>query len=374
MGNTSSHPKTKKGKQNDGMFGKELAGIDAIINNVLGPNGKYKNPNYNRNMCEDFSIVLESQLNKHLKVELQDLKDAIYFVPKKDNVHVKGDFIKKDQLCALIADHYERVLKLLVLVQSVYDIENNGNQSIAGICFSNVKVENNNMFVSFCGQDQKDYKAGMNGQDYKDIDFSQLKGLKMLCSGYLEKREKNILLRTMKNMLGNRNMPILMDTLSCGDGLFTGKEYAEMLSLKSTTCAKDKGDKYSKSADINEHELMIQVMRDNAIISPEMCPTGSAHTRFVDMSNVKSREAVRLYHKMHSDYKRGLAKIKYVLEMVVFKDGANWSLKHIDSKTLEKIESDAKRLIIAFYIQSIANFQHLVDQVRDFQDVIEVIR
>jgi hypothetical protein len=60
--------------------------------------------------------------------------------------------------------------------------------------------------------------------------------------------------------------------------------------------------------------------------------------------------------------------------MVVFKDGANWSLKHIDSKTLEKIESDAKRLIIAFYIQSIANFQHLVDQVRDFQDVIEVIR
>ena len=94
MGGSSSTMKSP-----EKVFEKELNNIESIINKIITKNDKFVDPSYNfmdDSVCNDYTMVVEDKLNKHLKIHLHDLASNIYFVPKKMNeVTLKNQNITK---------------------------------------------------------------------------------------------------------------------------------------------------------------------------------------------------------------------------------------------------------------------------------------
>ena len=117
-------------------FSKDLRSLNQIIDTIVKDNNQdtLGDTIDDNKDCEKYFFVLESSLKRHLKVDLEELKDSIYVIPK--NVEIN---YKKEDLCSIIANHYKRAINLLQVIKNVYDFENNGKYSIAGICIGNIE-------------------------------------------------------------------------------------------------------------------------------------------------------------------------------------------------------------------------------------------
>lgn len=370
MGNTQSDNKSNT------HFSKSLHKIDRIISKILTNNDTFLNSNYNV-MCDQFTLVLQSQLNKNLKVDLIDLKDSIYLVPTKNFVTFeeksgKPKIVKKQDLCIMISKHYNRILKIIVMIKYILNIENNGEFSIAGICFKNVKLQDNFMFLTFCEARQKDYKSP--DKNIELVDFSQLQGLEKFCNDFLNKEEKNILVRNMKNILDHRNIGYMMKGLSCGDSLFTGKEYADIFSTREKRCDTSLKSKFETALSLNDHDLKMQIGPYNPIISESMCTNKQLYVLPIGKTSANQNEAntlMSLYKKMYSNYDKNIERISNILNLIVTVTKDDVSLKHLDNGELDKIEKQAKNALSKFYLQSISDYQNLLSFAKKAQKVVQ---
>ena len=153
MGNLTS----KQNENFKGVFGKELELLNNICYSIINKDtNKFNKNEYNMFMNElnnNHLLILEKNLNKHLKVDLENLNSSLYFVPKQqpnviDFVSDKGmfskenNFIKKSEIASMIGNHYSSILNMVKTIANVYDIEGGGDYSIAGIVQRNIKLEN----------------------------------------------------------------------------------------------------------------------------------------------------------------------------------------------------------------------------------------
>ena len=198
MGNLTS----KQNENFKGVFGKELELLNNICYSIINKDtNKFNKNEYNMFMNElnnNHLLILEKNLNKHLKVDLENLNSSLYFVPKQqpnviDFVSDKGmfskenKFIKKSEIASMIGNHYSSILNMVKTIANVYDIEGGGDYSIAGIVQRNIKLENDLLVVNYCNMPQFDYK---DNKKVDKVNFSNLKGIKLL-TGMMTKDEAN---------------------------------------------------------------------------------------------------------------------------------------------------------------------------------------
>ena len=342
----------KKSKQmGNTAFKSELNELDKIVNEILNQVRKKDID------CKNVTIVMESQLNKHLKVELQHLKDTIYFIPHANHVDVKEKMFTKSKLCEMIARHYKKIIDLLVMIKQVYDLEQSGENSIAGMTIRNVLVDNNIMQITYCIMMQ-------HFGDESFLDFKYLTGFEYFNQNFLTNVEREELLFNFKMLFGRIKKPQLAKYMYCGNSLLSGEEYKSILQLKSPKCDKQVSEKVSSfihskasSPDVNSYE--IPVKRNNPVLHWKAC--GEKRLILIDLKQKTSKEVDKLYKAMQDNYVKNINDIlKCVQQLVENKNGV-FKLRHIDTESLNAIQKKIKKLVIKFYLQSITNFHSMLD-------------
>lgn len=360
MGNITSTPVHKD------IFKKELQGLNTLVTDlVTTDNLQFKKQKYKvamKNICDSYNIVLESQLKKHLKVELKSLKDSIYLFPTRDAVHLKdGKTVTKDDLCKLIGSHYHRILKLLVLVKHVYDVEHHGNNSLAGIIMNNINMTPNIFEMHFCDVSQKMVHKG-NG-----IDFSMLTGFQFLCNDVMSKTEKTLFLKTMRNLFARKNIDALAEHMACGDSLLSAADYKEFLqytSAKHVACKQSVANNMQQFAETKEENMYMFVAKNNPMLHDSELVCSDKRQLLIDISKKTKpiKELIKKYELLQDLYKKNIAEIVSSINKLVEKDlTGGYSLRDIDAKSLEDLEVNIKKLCVKFYIQTLVGYQSLLD-------------
>lgn len=351
------------------VFAKEQEDLNKIVSSIVNKENVFANKSYNvgdPEQCGKYTMVLESQLKKHLKIDLKNLKDSIYVLPSEDSVKLQDAYLKKEEICKLISAHYKTILQVLTTIKYVYDIEGFGVASLAGITLGNVRFDKNMFIMQYCAVAQKqtiDMKES-------DPDFStSLRGFKYYCDYLLTPSEKNTLFKNMRLLLSNTNKTKMARYLFCGDSLMTGKEYEDIfkpleLNKKQAKCQPLVGKRFTDYVNTAEENSIFNIAAFNPVLSDAMCPGNDKKTIILDCSENKAehKKLRTLHNKMKDDYIKSLNSVLGIAKKLV-KDqegaDAQFVLNNIDSKTLEAIIRELKRNVARFYIESIVNFHAL---------------
>lgn len=361
MGNSSSVQHLE-----NAVFKKELDTINDMITKLVKSDDKsFVNSAYNlldERACDNFTLVMENNLKKHLKVDLLDVKNAIYMIPKNQDIVYQGDKeYKKGDLCSMISTHYVRILKLLTLIKQVYDIENNGDYSIAGITWRNIRKKDNILEITFCGMEQRDPETS---ESNRVVDFSKLVGLKLLCDNYLTSvKDRNTFLAHIQSLLDRVPKEKIGEYASCD------KNYNHIFKGK---CKKNVEAKFNKHIEQQDEKLNLKftVLADNPVLHDNYC--GQKEKILIDVSkskmNKNKKKVLEAYQKMYDDYIKSIKNITGIAhEFVEIK---TLQLKNIDSSDLDKIENKVKKVVSDFYIQSLINYYDLLDLAKKIPNVI----
>jgi hypothetical protein len=353
------------------IFANELKDLHQLVSSILTSQDTFVDPNYNflfEDVCKNYTLLWEKELNKHLKIELEDVAGALYLVPKKDLIHVEeGKSLSKLELCNSISRHYAKILYVLSLVKHVYDLEENGDNSLAGIVQRNIRLHEGIMEVNYCSIPHKDFDNEGNM-----IDFSQLHGMEFFAKHFLSPVEKHLFIGQMKKVF-DRSQRYKIENIICNDELVPITEYNKIYENRFDEDFRCEGKKNrsgqrgggpSSSHSIN---LMFNVVADNPILHSKLCM--SPKKILVMLNKAGGKDAKRLYDYMWDNYNKNISKMMNVLEKMTVKVGHGYRLKNLTSKELEDIIKEVKHHIIVFYVQSIVDYQALLDYCKKIDSI-----
>lgn len=349
---TANEPNAKRG-----IFFKELGKVDALVNSIITKNNTFRDNDYNfmnKSVCDKYTMVLGSKLSKHLKLHLQDLASDIYFVPKHtDNIPLKnGEKVTKSELCAIITNHYAKTLRIISMVRNMYDFENGGDYSVAGIIYRNLKQTDGGMFeVSYCGVKQEPLS------DNPKVDFSKVKGLDMFINEFLTETEAVVFVKHLRELFGTYRKSNI-SKLVCQDTLVSLEMYKTIydeITFPSSCINKIQkgGDQKRKRSN-----LFITVEKNNPIISYELC---------FDKKKITTSFSKRirdLFKKFKDDYAVNLEHVHGAIHKLVKHDNGEYTLRDISHDELNAIETEVKRCIIIMYIQCMVNYFKILTYVK----------
>lgn len=361
------------------VFQKELRGINDIVNKILNEDNTFKNREYNflsQDICNKYQIVLENELSKHLKIQLAEFGTSIYVIPKEDNPpRVK---MTKAQICERISNHYISILYVLSLVKYVYNIENNGDRSFGGIIFRNIKIVNNLMEVMFCDTDQKDFNDAKNPNR---VNLSKLDGFKFFTQYFLSKEESKAFMKLMRSILGRKPKAIVRNAIcECIQNKTISKSESDILNVlflrnygEAFRCAKSPAiepDIYKLEKEEREREIdtTVFVTKGNPVFLRNFC--NNIDNRVVDITTKEGKEVKRHYDIMMSSYRKNIDEVFSILSrLVVRSPTGEYNLIDIDGETLTNIINATKVAVRKFFFQSILDYQHLLDMVKNTPNV-----
>lgn len=337
------------------IFKDELASLNNVVGGIINNDNLFKNPKYSTKMddiCDNYTVVLESALNKHIKIELESLKDSIYMIPVTGHVEKASvdKTIKKQNLCKLISDHYRKILEIILVIKYVYDLENNGSENLASLTLKCIQYENNIMKVSYCNSIQSNINV-------ETLDFSTLKGFELFNNKMLSQRERSTLAYRLQNTLMGKELD------PCDDALFTPKDLKKIGIKK--TCSKEQ--KLAKIEKINqlvhspEKNMKFVVGANNPVLNDFIC----AHQKhvFIDMKSDKSKPVKVKYDILQKSYNNNLKQIVQCLLEMVEPDGNEYKLRSINNEQLNVIKKKIKQTITQFYCETFFNFQEFINVV-----------
>ena len=344
------------------FFKEEFDKLNNVVTGLINDDNLLKNKFYTmqlEDICDKYTVVLESQLKKHVKVELQDLKDSIYLIPHANHVDLQSSGMRKDTLCKMISSHYRRILELLLLIKYVYDLEHNGDKSMAGTTIRNVRVDDSKvMEISYCLTDQ-------HFGDKSAIDLRDLTGFEIFAERFLDATERESMLHNLRMLLGRRKKARMAEYLACGDSLISGAEYNSFLGTKAK-CDVERVGKFQSfvkaraSAATKGTDYDVKVKPGNPPLHFDAC--AEKRIMLIDLKVKTSKQVLFLYEKMQSDYVKNInAVLKCLLEIVEPSMKGGYTLRNVDTECLNRIKVQIKKLVAKFYFQSIANFHALMD-------------
>jgi hypothetical protein len=364
------------------VFKQELVGLNELVNNILTEDNVFRNTNYNflsQNVCAKHTIVLEEELGRHLKVNLQSLGTGLYLVPTSDNVLTsQGRRISKRDICAKISNHYMRILYLLTLIKYVYDLEHYGDYSIAGIVFRNIKVKDDIMSITHCSMPQKDYSHS--SKDNK-IDFGTLEGMSFFVTYVMTKDEAKVFLEVLRSILSRKPRGEVRKTIC---NLLRQKKIDSSLLKQIEQAFKNKfgsdlqcssiGNSSVKTSNIPSTtsqerlpNLFMRVGKDNPIFMKDYCY--NVNDVIIRLDSAQNKLVMNAFKTMQQNYKTNIANIERLMDKFVIKQRSGYTLKDIGKHELDIIADEIKTTIKMFYIQSIIDFQNLLDIAKNNQNI-----
>lgn len=355
------------------VFSKELHQLNTIINNVLTSDEKFVNTNYNflfEDVCRNYTILWEKELGKHLKVDLENLSGSIYLLPKKDLIvsHEDKVQISKQELCEKISKHYVKILYILTLIKHVFDLENGGDNSIAGIMKRNIKMVGNIMEINYCSIPQKDYDMTHTDR----IKFDSLQGFKMFVENFLTPIEKYAFLEQFKSVIARKPQHKIFEAV-CHDALIPLNVYesifAEKLNRKIVCHKTDEIASTNSRRRKRPLDLMFEVAEDNPIFHTNYCMSRKKLVIPLNGSTPKIKELKHLHTRMQTNYEKNVQNVVEIFDNVLDIKGDVYELKNISSHDLQGIIKELKSKIVVFYIQSLVDFHLLLDVAKDVDSV-----
>lgn len=359
MGNTKSSLATP----DKHVFAKELSKLNTIVNAVISEKNVFKNRDYNflsQDVCNEHYLLMENELNRHLKVNLEGLGESLYLIPKEEGPHR----VNKKEICQRISNHYIKILYVLCLIKYVYNIENDGDLSISGIVFRNIRVIDNIMEISFCNVPHKDYSKNI--KDAYKLDFSKLEGLDFLANYFLDPDEGNAFVRLLRRVLARSPKKNVEDKL-CDYVNRTHLTADHMKALESMFEAryKDKLKCQQKPHKASQGpktkvNLTMYVEKDNPIFSRDHCY--EMHKYVIQLNTTAGKAVAVQYERMKSNYLKNIKEVEKLLDGFVMRQSdGSYTLKDISSKELDDTIKKVKEAIKIYYLQSIVDFQSLLD-------------
>lgn len=315
-------------------FKEEKESIQALVKEL------YSKPDLGE-ICETYIPVLESQLRKHLRIELVELHDTIIMVPQREGIDINAKYRKKEEICQKISQHYKRIIDLVRLIVSVYNIEENSpRMNIAEICLANTNLGKRQLEVTVCLEHRQFEIQGADGKlirnsDSQRVDISSLVGLTEFVEAL--KDEKVAFLNSLQNLLGLHEKPFC----------------SKMFKIPGCKTRPEHEPPGSASMSMKLHE-------QNPIFSNDLCQ--DRVKVFVTSDSPAWNEAKRLYRKLHEEYGNGLKGIKDVLqELLTGKGSLRSKTITLTEKELGALEHRAYELIMNFYFGSLTNYYNLMD-------------
>jgi hypothetical protein len=322
------------------------------VTDIVSEDDMFKNKDYNflsQDVCANYQVVLQEELNKHLRLEIKELGAMLYILPKSGDDETKLTKYKltKKQVCDKISNHYIKILYIVCLIKYVYNLEKDGDLSIAGIIFRNIKIVDDMIQIHFCGLPHKDY-GGADSDTYK-IDFSKLEGLKFFTEYFLSPAESAKFMGVLRAALARSS---------------SGK-------VKHRMCANRKDIKYFEKIYESRFKHKLQcaggtnnlhlfVEKDNPIFLASYC---AAPLRIAaKLSTPQGKSIHAQYNRMKNNYETNVKDVHGILDKLVYKSSSGaYELKDVSKPDLNNIVEDVKTKIKGFYLQSIFDFQELLD-------------
>lgn len=350
------------------VFEKELNLLNSIVNSILTEENMFHNRDYNflsQDVCEKHYMIMENELQRHLKVHVKELGTSLVLIPKNEEKQVDAR-INKRQVCEMISNHYMKVLYILCLVKYVYNIEKHGDFSISGIVFRNLKIVDGGLLeINFCSLPHKDYKRS--GDDVYKIDFGQLEGLRFLSDYFLDSEESRAFVKILKNVLArnpkNRVKDALCDYI-VNHGIH-GNDKTELEKLfqqryrEKLVCAPAK--QQPKSLEKRKQpSLFLRIERDNPVFSRDYC--FAIHKLVIPLNTKDGQRVLQQYNTMLKNYKTNVTTIEKLIQLLVNKTkSGSFELKDLTKPELDDIIYKVKKTIQLYYVQSILDYQNLLD-------------
>lgn len=360
MGNQASRT---HGENN--VFQKELGNLNTIINSIISEKNLFKNRDYNflsKDVCDEHYLLMENDLSKHLKVELQNLGTSLYIIPKNSEMTYEKTQINKKEICKKITEHYMKILYILCLIKYVFNLESGGDYSISGIVFRNIKIIDKIIEINFCNVPHKDYTKSL--KDAYKLDFGKLEGLQFLTQYFLDKDEafvfvkiiRRILARSSKKVVGNMMCNYVATTKPGIDHMKQlEKMYFDKFNEKLVCGGAGAAEKGGKKTN-----LYMYVERDNPILSNEYCY--EKHKYVIQLDTPYGKNIQKQYDTMTGNYVANISTIERLLDLLITKNkDGTFTLKDIDKHALDGIVFQVKDTIKTYYMQSLLDFQKLLD-------------
>ncbi len=342
-----------------GVFDKELTKLNAIVDAVITSKNTFKNSNYNflnPKVCDKYTLVMQSALHKHLKVELHDLATEIYLVPKNNNnIHFKSkdgtlNNLSKNELCSYITDHYKQTLQILSLIREIYDFENGGDYSIAGIVYRNLDASKGVFQINYCASPQEPLN------EYSKVDFKELKGLESFVNTFLDETEAETFVKHLKQLFGKYNKRQIAQSI-CEDTIVSNDQYKQIYENIQIQCGG--GDSTKKV-----QNLFFKVAENKPILAYDLCFDKQK------MTTTYSRKTRDLFNKFKQDYMLNLDEIHDVMNMLLVFDNQTqtYKLRELTNEKLKSIQQKVKKVIILLYVQSMVNYMKIFDHLKKLQN------
>ena len=375
-GNSTSNVQLK------GVFGKELQELNELCYKIISKedSSKFTKNKYNmfiNGLYDNHVLVLEKDLNKHLKVDLEKLNSSLYFLPKQqqdviDLEQSKGffskaqsKFIKKSDLTSMISQHYTTVLNMVKMITQVYDIESGGDYSIAGIVKRNISMENGLLVVNYCNMAQFDYK---DNKKVDKVNFANLKGAKLLTS-LMSKDEARAFTKHLNALLSEKTSHAKLEKSICENNLlYDTKEFSEL--FKNRTGQPIDCTKHKYYSDTDNYDLFLTVSKDNPILSANKCLDKKKVIINLSDKNLskQSKKLHQLYDTFTDNYKHNIKNVFSNLHDVIdMKNG--FMIKDVSNNELQDTLKKLKVHVMKFYINSIVDYKNLLDQAKKIGSV-----
>lgn len=338
------------------VFQEELKKVNELVNNIINTENTFVNPDYNflsKDVCKRHTLVFESELSKHLKVSLNELGSGMFLIPNNENSETK------QKICKKISSHYMKTLYLLTLIKYVYDLEHHGDYSIAGIVFRNLKIEDDILSIKYCGMAQKDYSRGVStdGMTDKRINFKQLEGLSFFVEYVLDKQESKVFMGAWRAILERKNKNVVKRQLCL---LLNRKTIDRGLASSLEEAYKTK---YNDAIMLGgSAELLSSIAKDNPVFLRDYCYDVKQIVVRLGTDSCKAVE--KTVTTMKKNYQKNInciEKVMYSLVDVKQRQIKEYQLKDLTKAELEAITDRIKSTICMFYVQSLLDYQNLLD-------------
>jgi hypothetical protein len=119
---------------------------------------------------------------------------------------------------------------------------------------------------------------------------------------------------------------------------------------------------------MRSQNLFMKIEKDNPVFLKEFC---FSVKEIVIMTNKPNNKGVvEAFKVMQSNYKTNIKAIDNLIDrLIIVKKGPSYELRDITKYELDNIVNDVKSCIKLFYIQSIIDYQHLLDMAKNIQTI-----
>jgi hypothetical protein len=364
-----------KQTQTSDIFQKEMGKINHLVNAILNEQDTFRRKEYNflsEHVCSKYQVVLQSELSKHLKIHLTDLGDSMYLIPKAEDDASKIQ-MTKTQVCEQISNHYIKILYILCVIKYIYNIAKNGDGSFGGRIFRNIRIVDNMMEVLYCNAPQRDLQKGLQN---KKMDFEVLDGFKFFSKYILSPKESRAFMKIMRKILAKESKTVIKTAiceaanakmLSTEEmnvlGTLFKRNYNEQMSCM-------RGSSYVPIHD-EDHGVaantQVSVAKNNPIFAKELCPAIETHV--VSLNTKEGKELMTLYAQMRERFTKNIKRVENIVHRLVTKTSDGFELNNISSTQLNEIIEETKICIRLFMIQSLFDYNHLLNKVKNIPNV-----